>query len=198
MSWLTFGNDKLPSSTAIFNMGPAKTCPSRKLGLCQAYVDGKCVCYARGPEMRFPKTVLPHRQRQGRYWLSTTADNFLRRFDKARRRTTTALRFNESGDFWGQGCVDKAETIARELAKDGITTYLYSARSDLSYRKVRNLVVNTSGGWKKSGTRGKFIMIPKGQSAPMGAVFCPGSCKSCTRCQHGLTTYAAQHGNVSE
>lgn len=40
------GNMKIPRTTAIFNMSSATDCPSRKLGLCKAVVDGKHICYA--------------------------------------------------------------------------------------------------------------------------------------------------------
>ena len=44
------GNLKIPSSTAIFNMGSATDCPSLKLGLCKAYFNGKHICYAKKAE----------------------------------------------------------------------------------------------------------------------------------------------------
>ena len=31
---LKYGNKKLPNTTAIFNLGPAKLCPSMILGIC--------------------------------------------------------------------------------------------------------------------------------------------------------------------
>ena len=54
-----FGNTKLPSTTAIFNMGTSKDCPSRLKGLCKCAT----VCYARKPEKRFPNTVPAYRKR---------------------------------------------------------------------------------------------------------------------------------------
>ena len=61
---IQFGNHKLPKSIAIFNMGPAMECPSLNMGLCQAYVGDKCVCYAMKAEIQYCKTVPPYRTRQ--------------------------------------------------------------------------------------------------------------------------------------
>ena len=61
------GNKKLPTTTAIFNMGSATDCPSLKKGLCTAVTEKKVTCYALRPE-NFRPLVLPYRRRQEKYW----------------------------------------------------------------------------------------------------------------------------------
>ncbi len=46
------------------------------------------------------------------------------------------LRYNESGDFWSQRCVEKLDWIAYTLRKEGIRTYGYTARYDLDFNGV--------------------------------------------------------------
>ena len=68
-----FGNNKLPKTTVIFNMGPAKECPANALGLCELGKTGKC--YAMKAERLYPQ-VLPYRIRQKNYWLQVYPNYF--------------------------------------------------------------------------------------------------------------------------
>ena len=73
------GNHKIPKTTAIFNMGSAKDCPSAELGLCKAVVDGKSFCYAKKAEYLYP-AVLPYRRRQEEFWKAISAELFAVQF----------------------------------------------------------------------------------------------------------------------
>ena len=66
------GNHKIGKDTLIFNMGPAKTCPSKALGLCQLQDTNKC--YAHRAEVQYSKTVLYYRIRQMNLWLAWSAN----------------------------------------------------------------------------------------------------------------------------
>jgi hypothetical protein len=191
---LTFGNMKLPATTAIFNICSATDCPSVKLGLCQAYnTKGRCICYALKAEKRFPDTVLPHRRRQEEVWDKVSAADFAADFVTImnRRRTpTTALRINESGDFRSQADVDKLSNIAMLLSHHGVKVYGYTARSDLDFSKVHpNLVINGSG-FK---VHGEFRMVQTKADKPKGYGMCPGNCRKCTRCLKGKLTVNLPH-----
>ena len=194
------GNHKLPNTTAIFNMGEAKTCPSLKLGLCQAYVSGKCVCYAMKAEIQYYNTVPLYRQRQEKYWKATTAEQFtteLLAFNKRKRNKFTALRLNESGDFWTQECIDKAEKIAGILSKRSIRTYAYTGRRDLDFSKCKYLVVSGSG-FKTYGMKGIFTMITDLKDKQKGYGICCGHCggwknSGCKRCLVGSKTVILKH-----
>lgn len=189
---IKFGNMKLPTTTGIFNMGSAYSCPSLRLGLCQAFVNGKCVCYAFRDERRF-SIVRAFRNRQAQYWARVSAKRFAADFMaivERRRIQTHALRLNESGDFRAQRDVLKASEIARLLASHGIRVYCYTARRDLDFSGVdRNLAVNGSG----FRVHGEFLMIRTRADKPKGYAICPASCKRCRRCLTGSLTCVVVH-----
>jgi hypothetical protein len=192
---ISAGNKKLPKDTAIFNMGPAMNCPSEKLGLCQAVMDGKIVCYALKPERLYPGCK-PYRDRQEKFWKGIDANDFATQFilmNALRKNKFTALRINEAGDFWSQKCVDKAEKIAFALSTHGVAVYVYTARKDLDFSKVKHLVINGSG-FKKAGVSNVFQYIEKLEDKPAGFALCPGDCRVCTRCQkHNKNTAVLKH-----
>ncbi len=192
---LSSGNMKLPKTTAIFNLGAATDCPSKKLGLCQAIDSrtGKVVCYALKAERQYPN-VLPYRRRQAAYWKSVTAEDFARDFlavNANRRNKYKALRIDEAGDFYTQDDVAKLDRIA-ELLHGVVKVYTYTARKDLDYSKVKHLVINGSG-FQKPGVAGLFNYIEKGQEIPAGFKECVGDCRICARCQHGANTVVLRH-----
>jgi len=131
-SLITFGNTKLPKTTAIFNFGSATNCPSKKLGLCE--LSSKC--YALKAEKMY-KACLPFRERQYKYWKNCTPEQFCNEFTeiyKHKKIKPTLLRFNESGDFYGLECYYKAEKIAQILKTTlNVTCYAYTHRTDLTY-----------------------------------------------------------------
>lgn len=190
------GNLKIPKTTAIFNLSSAHDCPSRKLGLCKAMIDGKSICYAIRSENTYRPHVLPYRRRQEAYWKSVTAEEFCVEFLAicvTKVKPFTALRFNESGDFHSQACVDKAEKIARILKPYDIVCYCYTSRSDLDYHKVEALRISGSG-FKKPGIVNVFKVIERKEDKPKGYVICPMDCHSCNRCQKaGMKTVVVKH-----
>lgn len=190
------GNIKLPNSTAIFNMGSATDCPSWKLGLCQACKNGKRFCYALKAETEMRKFVLPFRRRQEKLWKKITAEEFALSFliiNSLKVVKYKALRLNESGDFWGQECVDKAGKIARILKPYGVRVYCYTARSDLDYSHVEVLKV-TGSGWTNEYVRGEFRLIYNKKERPRGYGICIMNCKVCDRClRGGMKTCVLKH-----
>ena len=73
----TIGNSKVGQDTIIFNLQPARFCPSFEKGMCKivAPVDGqfKIACYAYQDERQY-KTALQLRIRQMRFWDTHTAE----------------------------------------------------------------------------------------------------------------------------
>ena len=200
-SLLGAGNQKLPSTTAIYNMSSAHDCPSHKLGFCQAILKmgknkGKHVCYARHSETSMRPFVQSYREAQGKYWLEMTAEEFAWQFliiNSVKLLPYSALRFNEAGDFHSQKCLDKAEKIACMLDRFGIKTYCYTARKDLDFSKVRHLIVSGSG-FQKEGIPNVFKMVEKGEEKPKGYGICKGDCRVCNRCQiRGKKTVILRH-----
>jgi hypothetical protein len=197
-SLLTSGNTKVPRTTAIFNMSSAHNCPALKLGLCKAVsANGKNVCYARKFENSMRKSVQPHRENQGRYWLSCTAEEFVSQFiliNALKESAWKTLRFNEAGDFHSQDCVNKAEKIALLLSRYGIRCYCYTSRSDLDYSGCRNLIVSGSG-FKSEGINNVFKMVEDiEKERPKGWGICSGDCRICNRCMvRGNNTVVLRH-----
>jgi hypothetical protein len=176
------GNIKIPSSTAIFNMASAKNCPSRKLGICKAAEQG-AKCYAMKAEALYPQ-ALPYRERQTKFWKSVSATEFVKQFlliNCGKKNSFTAVRFNESGDFHSQECVDKAEEIARILNLQGIKCYCYSSRHDLDFSKCKNLVVSGSN-FTKKGVSNIFKIVKNIDEKPFGWAVCKGDCRICKLC----------------
>jgi len=174
---IQYGNKKLPKTTAIFNMGSAMQCPSDSKGLC-AVSD---ICYAKKAERMYTQ-VLPYRQRQRDKWLRTDAFDLVIEFLEAfvkKRTKPTHLRLNESGDFYSQACVIKAEYIAQCLSHTGVRVYIYTARKDLDFSKCKYLVVNGSG-FRKEGVNRSFTAV---DDTTQGNDFvCLNDCTICDKC----------------
>jgi hypothetical protein len=177
------GNAKIPSTTAIFNMCSAHDCPSKRLGLCKAVQQG-AKCYAIKAEYSYYPKVLPYRRRQGKFWAKISATDFAKQFlliNATKVKPFNFLRFNESGDFNSQACVDKAEEIARLLHLQGIKTYCYTSRSDLDFSKCKNLIASGSN-FTKKGISSIFKIIAKESERPKGWTSCKMNCRICNLC----------------
>jgi hypothetical protein len=175
------GNKKIGVDTLIFNMGPAIGCPSDMLGFCSC----SKVCYAKKAERMYPN-VSRYRKKQERYWLNTNAYEFIVAFETIFIKHKRALskikyfRFNESGDFHSQECVDKLDIISRYLKMKGIVTYGYTARKDLDFSNVTFLV---KGSDNDAGNNGKTTIIKSVKDRPKGFCICPADCSICPVCK---------------
>lgn len=185
---LSYGNNKLPKSTAIFNLGSATKCPSKALGLCALAAE----CYAMKAEKQYP-ACKPYRDRQLSYWNSADADQFTDEFlmaIKRKRTAITALRVNESGDFYTQSDIDKLSAIADKLSVFGVKVYVYTARRDLDYSNVHSNL-NVMGSFITAEQKiSAFIGVKdaKGHAKKMRGFYkktavCPGDCTKCSLCQ---------------
>lgn len=171
-----FGNNKLPKSTMIFNMGSSTNCPSKQRGLCQ-----NCdICYAYKAERQYPQ-VLPYRTRQENFWLDSTAEEICDYFNdilRRKRNKVTALRFNEAGDFHSQECINKLDEVAEYLMYEwGVVTYGYTARKDLNFTNVSFKVMGSN--FDLYGRQFKTVEHYSGDNPS-----CPGDCTKCNLCQH--------------
>lgn len=186
-SLLSYGNNKLPKTTAIFNLNSAFDCPSDKKGMCAL----SQICYAKQAEKQYP-AVLPYRRRQAEYWNSVTGEQFAQDFVEATKTKTIKLkhlRFSEAGDVSNENDIVKLETIATILKEHGITCYIYTARLDLFSRfqaLTSNLVVNTSG--KKVKGLNSFKAVDKFSGKHFT---CCADCNKCSLC-------ATQHDKIVE
>lgn len=175
-SLFSFGNIKVGKDTAIFNMNPAKLCPSAAMGLCS--LSDKC--YAKKAERLYPH-CLPYRVRQMEYWQSVNANDFVVYFKtvlQLNQNKIKFLRFSECGDFVSQSDVNKLSCIAEQL-KDIVKVYTYTARKDLDFSNVSdNLTINGSGFMVHNN-----FYVYRNESELIDKIICPGSCLNCNLCK---------------
>jgi hypothetical protein len=188
------GNSKIGADTLIFNMGSANSCPSKARGFCKLGAK----CYARKPESIYPD-CLPYRDRQEIYWLNHSAkeianalsDIILKR--NLKKRVISYVRFNESGDFWSQECVNKLARVAAYVrAETGVFIYGYTARKDLNFGDIVSFSVKGSG--HTAGNNGEAIARPKKDLADLAHkgtyeekgkkyTVCLADCSACNYCK---------------
>lgn len=174
-TYLSWGNTKLPDTTAILNITTAENCPSRKLGLCALKNPNRC--YARKAEIQYGHDTLPHRNFQAKIWDLLTAEqlaNLIKEEISRRKKPTHILRLNECGDFKDQYDVDKAVELTKNLPE--LIVYCYTARKDLDFSKRGKLIVNGSGFMVDN----QFIVVPKIE--PQHQVVCKMDCSICNIC----------------
>lgn len=179
------GNKKLPLTTIIFNMGAGSDCPSHALNQCLLPHNK---CYAVQAERRF-KHSLGFRKKQEEQWKNCVDPwQFGRNIELLHNRFGLRLfRFNESGDFWSQDCVDKLSEIAKYIKiKCGIITYGYTARYDLDFSKASFNVRISHPTIQKEGTLGNTTVILRPEDAPKGYYLCLGDCRICSKCASGI------------
>lgn len=180
---ISFGNRKMPKNVAIFNMAAAFDCPSEKWGMCQ--IPDKC--YAKKAERLYPE-VLPYRRRQAAYWLRVSPERFACEFIatvSVKKTKVDFLRFNESGDFHSQACLDKAEAIAKILKSVGIVTHLFTCRDDLDFSRVENIVISGSNCIIHNGfyaVKDAGAHVAQAVAAGYNAAICPKNCSKCGMC----------------
>jgi len=123
-------NSKVNNDAMIFNASDSKNCPSYHAGLCQV---GNA-CFMQKCESRYP-ALQPYHMRQGVLWQKYNPVEFgltmLEIASDARTKKFTEFRFGESGDFKNPVQLQWFATLCQVLRGDGITTYGYTARTDL-------------------------------------------------------------------
>lgn len=173
-----FGSDKTGDDTLLLNMGSATLCPAR--AQCHVLLDGR-KCYPAQVERLHPEVKM-FRDRQAAYWLATSEEDIVADILSkiaGRNPPTRFLRFNESGDFASQSCVEKLSFIAAMLRDQGIVTYGFTARDDLDFSAAAFLV---KGSGHDRGNNGRSVVIGPGDPVPEGLVLCPENCRACNIC----------------
>ena len=194
---IRYGNTKLADTTAIFNLGAARDCPSRLRGLCQIPDD----CYADKPENQYD-TCIPYRRRQEIIWKTTSADDWAHEFIAIigrKRNPVDTLRFCESGDLWGIPCFKKMRKIAGIVLREtGIVTYTYTARTDLyergAFQDRGDLIMNGSAGMMLDNRFQPVDVVEKGSPVCNGSKkdICGTVCRMCAQ-RGGFTIQIPKH-----
>ena len=163
--------------------------------MCSALKAGT-KCYALKSERPYRPNVKPFRDRQEKFWLGVSAEDFATQFliiNSLKPIPFNAIRLNEAGDFHSQECVQKAEKIARILKQFGVIVYCYTSREDLDYNHIEALKISGSG-FKKDGIVNIFMIVDKIEDKPVGYGVCPMDCRDCIRClKGGMKTVVLKH-----
>lgn len=163
--YITYGNTKVASNVAIFNMNSAHDCPNLGTEHCQVSQTDEG-CYAVQSEKAFVNS-LPYRRRQEVLWDHVDAGTWATAYRQHWARKTTpadAIRFSQSGDFRDDTDIVKVDEIARRL-DDIVDVYTYSASDYLDWSKAEHFVVNASNGLADYGDR-RFIAVPDETDIP--------------------------------
>ena len=181
MALLSFGNNKIPKTTAIFNLPAISTCP-------QSTPECRKWCYARKAEIQYP-AVLPSRAKN---FTLSRSDTFVIQIGEAlrKKRKLDTVRIHESGDFYNQKYFDKWIEISRALPDLTFYAYTKNTKIDISKRPDNFIMLLSDdhklykGVWSKF--NGVATVTKKGGSPSKGYFICPGSCKNCTLRHHGV------------
>jgi len=195
----SIGNRKIPTTTLIFNMGSATRCPSDALGMCPfGKMKGDGTCYALKAESGIYPAVLPCRNRQENMWLSSSADDIVTAINSIlkARPYITAVRVNESGDFYDFKCVKKLSDIASKIK---VPVYTYTHRTDLFTQSVteslhKNLAINFSTDMGYTHGHNQF-RLPEDVPAGVKTFLCKGDCSVCRLCvkKRGIVIVNPRH-----
>lgn len=146
---ITYGNAKLPKTTAIINLGTWFNCPGRKEGFCEICKE----CYDKSPEVRFQDRI------QGRFEQEVTfrtmtykelAKEVIKQItykNKHTRNKINLIRWAEVGELRNQQDLEKiakASTIIYNTIR--IKSYIYTHNQTLNFNIERPyLTINGSG-----------------------------------------------------
>ena len=144
---ITFGNKKLPKTTAIYNIGTWFLCPGRLGGYCELHD----VCYAKCREVM--GNVIQSRLNNYYFWKANSADriaafiSYSIMAEKMKGNEVNLLRFNEVGEIEDQEDLVKMVKVSNIVYNNtGVKSYTYTHNRNLEFNINRpNLTVNGSG-----------------------------------------------------
>ena len=145
--YITFGNKKLPKTTAIYNIGCWFLCPGRLQGFCEL----STVCYAKCREVM--GNVISSRLNNYYYWKSNNAEtiaafiSYSIKTEQLKGNKVNLLRFNEVGELEDQEDLVKMVKVSNIVYNNtGVKSYTYTHNRNLNYDIDRpNLTICGSG-----------------------------------------------------
>lgn len=183
MGLLSFGNRKLPDTTAIFNLPAVTTCPGSTKA-CERY------CYALKAERLYKGVKLSRRVNLAAAESDSFADLMIQAITDSGRKV---VRIHESGDFYSQPYINKWSAIAAAL--QNVTFYFYTRSwqfdfdSLLSLKNVVGIFSLDPDSNEKALQAAKFFeraanVVEKDYSKKLKKHqwLCPGDCKICKVC----------------
>ena len=145
--YITFGNKKLPKTTAIYNIGCWFLCPGRLEGYCEL----NDVCYAKCREVM--GSVIQSRLNNYYFWKSNSTEKIAAfivysiKAEQLKGNKVNLLRFNEVGEIEDEEDLNKMIDISNIIyALTGVKSYTYTHNRNLNYDVNRpNLTICGSG-----------------------------------------------------
>ena len=145
--YITFGNKKLPKTTAIYNIGCWFLCPGRLEGYCEL----STVCYAKCREVM--GNVIQSRLNNYYFWKANSVETIAKficysiKLEILKGNKVNLLRFNEVGEIEDQEELEKMIKISNIVyALTGVKSYTYTHNRNLNYDVNRpNLTICGSG-----------------------------------------------------
>ena len=145
--YISFGNKKLPKTTAIYNIGCWFLCPGRLDGFCELHD----VCYAKCREVM--GNVIQSRLNNHYFWKANSAETIAEficysiKLETLKGNKVNLLRFNEVGEIEDQEDLNKMIDISNIVyALTGVKSYTYTHNRNINFNIPRpNLIINGSG-----------------------------------------------------
>lgn len=178
---ISFGNKKLPKTTAIYNIGCWFLCPGRLNGFCELHD----VCYAKCREVM--GNVIQSRLNNYYFWKANSAENIAMFIsysimaEKMKGNQVTLLRFNEVGELENQEDLVKMVKVSNIVHQQtGVKSYTYTHNRNLNYNIDRpNLIICGSGFMVDN----QFTVVKpedyKEYVDTHNAIECPQKCELC-------------------
>ena len=182
MPHITFGNKKVPKTTAIYNIGTWFLCPGRLNGFCELHD----VCYAKCREVM--GSVIKNRLNNYLFWKINNAEkiamfiSYSIKAEQLKGNEINLLRFNEVGEIEDQEELEKMIKISNIVyLKTGVKSYTYTHNRNLNFNIDRpNLTICGSGFMVDN----KFTVVKpedyKEYVNNNNCVECPQNCESCS------------------
>ena len=145
--YITFGNKKLPKTTAIYNIGTWFLCPGRLEGFCELHQE----CYAKSREVM--GSVIKSRLNNYHFWKNNDTETIAKfisysiKTEQLKGNEVNLLRFNEVGEMEDEEDLNKMIDISNIVyALTGVKSYTYTHNRALNFNIERpNLTICGSG-----------------------------------------------------
>lgn len=146
--YITFGNKKLPKTTAIYNIGTWFLCPGRLEGYCELSE----VCYAKCREVM--GSVNKSRLNNYLFWKINNAEkiamfiSYSIKAEQLKGNQVNLLRFNEVGEIENQEELEKMVEVSNIVHEQtGVKSYTYTHNKELNFNIDRPYLIICGSGF---------------------------------------------------
>lgn len=179
--YITFGNKKLPKTTAIYNIGCWFLCPGRLKGFCEL----STVCYAKSREVM--GSVNKSRLNNYLFWKINNAEkiamfiSYSIKAEQLKGNQVNLLRFNEVGEIENQEELEKMVEVSNIVHEQtGVKSYTYTHNKELNFNIDRPYLIICGSGFMVDN---KFSVVKpedyKKYVDNTNCIECPQKCELC-------------------